>query len=69
MDIQLIEKHKNIYRLLIDGVRCDFIPLDLFIHNIFPVKRCVANGRLGWYVKRKFVSYWQIKKAIKNDLQ
>lgn len=66
MKIQVIEKHKNIYRLLINGVRCDFIPLELFVNSILPVKRCYVNGSLVYYVNRKRVSYWQIKKAIKK---
>jgi hypothetical protein len=66
MEIQVIEKHENIYRLLIDGVRCDFIPLELFVNSILPVKKCYVNGSLVYYVNRKRVSYWQIKKAIKK---
>jgi hypothetical protein len=64
MDIQLIEKQNNIYRLKINGVNCCFISLDLFINGLFPIKRCYVNGSLGWYVNRKFVSYNQIKKCI-----
>jgi len=60
MDIQLIEKHENIYRLSIDGVRCDFIPPELFVNSIMPVKKCYCNGSLVWYVNRKRVSYWQV---------
>jgi hypothetical protein len=66
MEIQVIEKQDNIYRLLIDGVRCDFIPLELFVNSILPVKKCYVNGSLVYYVNRKRVSYWQIKKAIKK---
>lgn len=63
-DIQLIEKEKNNYRLLINGIECLFIPLDLFTNELFPVKKCLNNNSLGWYVNRKFISYKQIKKAI-----
>jgi len=64
MNIQLIEKHGNIHRLTINGIPCDFIPLELFTTGFLPVKKCIVNGSLGWYVNRKFVSYRQIKKAI-----
>lgn len=64
MIIKLIEKQSNNYRLLIDGIECLFIPLDLFTTGLFPVKRTNVNGSLGWYVNRKFISYKKIKKAI-----
>lgn len=64
MNIQMIEKQKNNYRLTVYGIECLFIPLDLFTTGLFPVKKCLVNGSLGWYVNRKFVSYNQIKKAI-----
>ncbi len=62
--IQLIEKQGNIYRLQINGIKCDFIPMDLFTTSFFPVKKCVVNGSLGYYVARKFVSYNKIIKTI-----
>lgn len=64
MNIQVIEKQGNIYRLLINGIACDFIPMELFVNGILPVKKCMVNGSLGWYINRRFVSYRQIKKAI-----
>lgn len=67
MGIQLIEKQKGNYRLLINGVECQFKPMELFTNGLFPVNKCLNNGSLGWYVKRKFVSYKQIKDAIKNE--
>src|SRR6185312_4743222 len=66
MLIELIEKQGNKYRLKIDGIECLFIPLDLFTTRFLPVKRCLSNGSLGWYVNRKFTSYKQIKNAIKT---
>ncbi len=65
--IQLIEKQGNIYRLLIDGVSCLFIPMDLFTTGILPVKKCLVNNSLGYYVARKFVSYNKIKKKIQES--
>jgi hypothetical protein len=64
MNIQLIDKQNNNYRLLIDGFKCLFIPMELFTKGLFPVKKCLNNNSLGWYVNRKFVSYKQIKKSI-----
>lgn len=64
MNIQLIDKQDNNYRLLIEGVECLFIPLDLFVSGVLPVKKTQVNGSLGWYVRGKFVSYRKIKSAI-----
>lgn len=64
MKVELIEKQGNKYRLKINGTECLFIPLDLFTTNFLPVKRCLNNNSLGWYVNRKFVSYKMIKKGI-----
>ena len=41
MEIQLIEKQNSIYRLVIDGIRCDFIPLERKTHS---------SQRGGWDV-------------------
>ncbi len=65
--IQLINKHGNTYRLKIYNVECVFMPPDLFIKNLFPVKRCLNNNSFGFYVNREFVSYKQIKIVIKNE--
>lgn len=67
MNIELIEKQGTIYRLLIDCTTCDFIPMELFVNDFLPVKKCIVNGSLGWYVNRRFVSYRKIKKAIKGN--
>lgn len=64
MNIQLIEKQKGSYRLMIYGIDCVFKPMELFTTGLFPVKKCMNNGSLGWYVNRKFVSYKQIKKVL-----
>lgn len=67
MLIELIERQGNKYRLKVDNTEVLFIPLDLFTTRFLPVKRCLSNGSLGWYVNRKFTSYKQIKNAIKNN--
>lgn len=64
MEVQLIEKQGDKYRLEINGVECLFMPLDLYTTKFLPVKKCLNNNSLGWYVNRKFVSYKQIKKCI-----
>lgn len=50
----------------IHGVDCVFMPMELFVdYQFLPLaKKVKPSGTLGWYVKRKFVSYNQIKKAI-----
>ena len=60
--IQVIDKHSGNYRLIINGGECIFKPMELFNTGLFPVKKCVVNGSLGWYVKRRFISYNKIKK-------
>ena len=64
--IQLIEKQITNYRLLINEVECLFMPIELFTTSFLPVKKCVVNGSLCWYVGRKFISYRKIKKAIQG---
>ena len=65
MTIQLLNKQGNNYRLNIYGCECVFKPMELFTTGLFPVKKCIVNGSLGWYVNRKFVSYRKIKKVLK----
>jgi hypothetical protein len=67
-NIQLIEKQKGNYRLNINGIECLFIPMELFTTGLFPLKKCLNNNSLGWYVKRKFISYKQIKKIIFDSI-
>ena len=53
----------------IHGVDCVFMPMELFTGNNFlPNKKIVKGSTLGWYVNRKFVSYNQIRAAIKSPL-
>lgn len=65
--IQVIEKQHFNYRLLIFGIEVTFKPMELYTNRFMPVKKCIVNGSLGWYVNRKFVSYRKIKTAIKED--
>lgn len=65
--IQLIEKQKGKYTLLIHGKECVFMPMDLFLSTSFlPLKSFVPKGKsvIKWKVNGKQVSYNQIKKAI-----
>ena len=64
--IQLIENKEGNYRLLINKVECLFKPMELFTTSFLPIKKCIVNGSLGWYVGRKFISYNKIKKTIKT---
>lgn len=67
--IQLIDKQKGKYTLLIHGVICVFMPMDLFIGNSFmPAKSFVPKGKsvIKWKVNGKQISYNQIKKAISS---
>lgn len=51
----------------IHGVDCVFMPMELFTDNNFlPNKKTVKGSTLGWYVNRKFVSYNQIRDAIRR---
>ena len=65
--IQLVDKHKGKYTLIIHGVECIFMPMALFLStSLMPLKAFVPNGKsvIKWKVNGKQVSYNQIKKAI-----
>lgn len=67
--IQLIKKEAGIFYINIHGIECVFIPMCLFTNKqLLPIKPKVKGSTLHWYVNRKYISYNQIKKAIKNDL-
>jgi hypothetical protein len=67
MEIELIERQKGVFRLLIEGKVFVFMPLDLFNEkDLLPLPRKIKGSTLGWNVCNGFVSYWQIKKAIKK---
>jgi len=63
--MQLIERHRNQFRLKINGIDCLFMPIELWKENeLLPLKKIVKGSTLGWHIKRNFVSYNQIKKII-----
>jgi hypothetical protein len=62
--IQLIEKQG--FCMEIYGTRCSYIPVELWTDGIVPLKKIAKGTTIGWYVKRKFVSVFQIHKAIRN---
>lgn len=50
----------------VNGIDCFFIPMALYKgNNIFPEKPNCDNG-LRWRINRKWISYNQIKQAIKK---
>jgi len=54
--------------MIINGIECVFMPMELFTNKSFmPLPKHVPKNRsvLHWYVGGKYVSYNQIKKAIK----
>lgn len=53
--------------MVINEWNCVFMPMELFTEKQFlPLNKIVKQSTLGWYVNRKFISYWQIKSAILN---
>lgn len=64
--IQVTDKQKEKFCMNINGVDCVFMPMELFVdYQFLPLeKKMKKSGTLGWYVNRKFVSYWTIKKAL-----
>ncbi len=65
--IQLIKKEAGKFYMDIHGVECVFMPMCLFTDKQFlPIEPKVKGSVLHWYVNRKYVSYNQIKEAIKK---
>lgn len=63
--IQLINKEKGKWHILIYGVECTFMSMSLYVgNNLFPEKPNSDRG-LRWRICRKWVSYNQIKITIK----
>lgn len=51
----------------IHNIPCTFIPFTLFKDSdIIPISPKVKGSTLGWYVNRRWVSYNQIRNAIKK---
>lgn len=67
--IQLIDKDKNKYTLIINDIECVFIPMCLFVaHKFIPIKPFVPKGKsvVKWKVNSKQISYNQIRYCICN---
>lgn len=65
--IQLIDKQKGKYTMLINGIECVFMPMYLFRADSFlPLTPFVPKNKsvIKWKVGGKQVSYKQIKEAI-----
>ena len=63
--IQVTDIQKGKFCMVIHGVECVFMPMELFVdYQFLPLDKKIKKSTLGWYVARKFVSYNQIKKAI-----
>jgi len=64
--IHIIEKQVNSWHILFDNEVLVFIPPHLFYANSFiPIKANADNG-LRWRINRKWISYNQIKTAIRT---
>lgn len=68
--IQVTEIQIGKFCMEIYGVDCVFMPIELFVeYQFLPLKKVLKGSTIGWYVARKFISYNQIKKAIKKFAQ
>jgi hypothetical protein len=67
-NVQLIEKQQNVFRFNINGTKANLHtkPLALFTTGLFPLKSKVKGSTLGWHIKGKWVSYNQIRIALKQ---
>lgn len=49
----------------INEIDCVFMPMELFVdYQFLPLRKIIKGSTLGWYVNRKFISYWQIKNNL-----
>jgi len=67
--IKIIDKQEDSWRIEINGIPALFTvkPIALFVGNdLFPLTGNCDNG-LRWRIKYKWISYNQIKKAIRNN--
>ena len=70
MNVQLIDKQKGKYTLIIHEKKCVFMPMILFLSDSFlPLKPFVPKNKsvIKWKVNGRQVSYNQIKKAIRDE--
>jgi hypothetical protein len=64
--IEFIDKQQHIFYIKIAGEVYHFHKMSLYKPNQFiPLAAKVKGSTLGWYVKRHFVSYNQIRAAIR----
>ena len=52
--------------MVIHGVECIFIPMELYVGNELLPQKPNADRGLRWRVNRKWVSYRQIKRRIER---
>ena len=66
--IQLIDKQPFIFRFTINGIKADLHtrPIAMYANGLFPLKVKVKGSTLGWHIKGKWVSYNQIRMALKQ---
>lgn len=66
LPIQNIEKQGDNWHMTIHGHRCIFTKtLHLYTTGLLPVQPDTTNG-LRWRINRHWISYNQIKKAIRS---
>lgn len=63
--IQYIEHKDGKFYMNIHNVECYLHKINLYTNGLAPHKRADKPSTIGWYINRKFVSYQQIKNAIK----
>jgi hypothetical protein len=69
MTIQVIEKQSTVFRMIINGHEYHYhTPLALYGDDLFELPKRVKGSTLGWSVKGGWVSYNQIKAAIKKAI-
>jgi len=68
MTLQLISKQGPAFCINIEGAECMWYPPGTLFtpKQLILVKAVVKGSTLGWYVDRKFVSYFQLKKLVCN---
>lgn len=65
--IKVTDYKKPIFCIEIYNTPYQFIPMDLFTSkNFLPIAKKVKGSTLGWYVNRRWVSYNQLRNAIRS---